>query len=362
MKMDQTEAKAMGDTVRGNALEKMATRHRAAQAQERAVFESALRVAFGRMSADCPGLEGIVRGVSISTGALAEVLDLAESGMFLALLEGQGDRMGLLMAAPAVLAGMVEAQTTGRVDPSEVAPRIPTRTDAALLAPMIDSFLRLLETRCAQLPQSALVSGYGYGSFIDNPRPLGLMLEEGQFHILRLHVALGYGSKEGDWFVILPEPENKSLSLPQDNLPDSELESDWQERLQVAINESGVVLDSVLCRVQLTLTDALRLRVGDMLRLPDSALETLTLESISHTALGIGRLGQARGQRAVRLTADPGELTDATGASVPQFALPAAITWGQPPQPPFAPGSSDPQALAEIGATQQAPSDSPDAG
>lgn len=361
MMMDQAEAKVMDETVRGNALGKMATRHRAAQAQQRAVFEAALRVAFGRMSADCRGLEGIVRGVTLTTGALAEVLDLAESGMFLALLEGRGDRMGLLMASPAVLAGMVEAQTTGRVDQAEVAPRIPTRTDAALLAPMIDTFLRLAEARCAELPQSALVSGYGYGSFIDNPRPLGLMLEEGQFHILRLHVALGFGAKEGDWFLILPEPEVKSHSLSQADLQDAELESDWQERLQVAISESGVVLDSVLCRVQLTLTDALRLRVGDMLRLPDSALETLTLESIAHTALGIGRLGQARGQRAVRLTADPGHLTDATGASVPQFALPASIVWGQPSQPPFVPSAGEPESLAEIDAAPQAAPDTPDA-
>jgi flagellar motor switch protein FliM len=360
MIMDQTEAKAMGDTARSNALEKMATRHRAAQAQERAVFEAALRVAFGRMSADCPGLEGIVQGVGLMTGALAEVLELAEPGMFLALLEGQGDRMGLLMASPAVLAGMVEAQTTGRVDQAEVAPRIPTRTDAALLAPMIDTFLRLLEARCVDLPQSALVSGYGYGSFIDNPRPLGLMLEEGQFHILRLHVALGYGAKEGDWFLILPEPEGTSLSPVQDELQLSELESDWQERLQVAIGESGVVLDSVLCRVQLTLTDALRLRVGDVLRLPETALETLTLESIARTALGIGRLGQARGQRAVRLTADPGVLTDATGASVPQIALPASIIWAQPAQPPFSPSPSDPDALTEPAAAHRVSDDSPD--
>lgn len=335
---DQTDARHMDKSARDTALTKMATRHRVAQAQERAAFVAALRVAFGRMSAECPGLDGVVQDVTIRQGALAEVLDLAEPGMFLALLEGQGERMGLLMACPVVLAGMVEAQATGRVDKSDVAQRQPTRTDAALLAPMVDAFLRLAQIRCADLPQAPMVSGYGYGSFLDNPRPLGLMLDEGQFNILHLRVSLGFGAKEGDWFIILPDPaQAQQNASDKSGGNDTDSDKDWQDRLQVVIGDSGVVLNSVLCRVQLTLTEALRLRSGDILRLPETALEMLTLESIDQSALAIGRLGQARGQRAVRLTADPGHLSDGTGAVAPSLALPASILWVQPPKPPFTP-------------------------
>lgn len=339
---DQTDVGHVDRSARENVLTKMATRHRVAQAQERATFEAALRVAFGRMSAECPGLDGVVQDVTIRQGALAEVLDLAETGMFLALLEGQGERMGLAMACPVVLAGMVEAQATGRVDKSDVPPRQPTRTDAALLAPMVDAFLRLTDARCADLPQAPLVAGYGYGSFLDNPRPLGLMLEEGKFNILHLRVTLGFGAKEGDWLVVLPEPEPiQPHSKADRGGGDADPDKDWQARLQEVISDSGVVLNSVLCRVQLSLTEALRLRAGDILRLPEAALEMLTLESIDQSALGIGRLGQARGQRAVRLTADPGQLSDATGATAPQFALPGSILWTQPPQPPFSPSAQE---------------------
>ena len=355
--MDQADAIDTENAARDNALTKMATRHRLAQAQERAVFLAALRVAFGRMSADCPGLDGVVQDVTIRQGSLAEVLDLAEPGMFLALLDGQDERIGLLMASPAVLAGMVEAQATGRVDKADSALRMPTRTDAALLAPMVDAFLRLIETRCLELPQSSIVSGYEYGSFLETPRPLGLMLDDGLFHILHLRVALGFGAKEGDWFLILPDRDHMAQSHPPDSGSDIDPDKDWQERLHGVINESGVVLNSVLCRVQLSLTDALRLRSGDCLRLPDSALETLMLESIGHTALGIGRLGQARGQRAVRLTADPGHLADATGAKVPLMAFPASILWGQPVQPPFAPMS---ESMTSSNEAIKAESDAPE--
>lgn len=340
--MDQANARQTDGAARENALATMATQHRVAQAQERAVFVAALRVAFGRMSADCPGLDGVVQDVSIKQGALAEVLDLAEPGMFLALLNGPSERMGLLIASAPVLAGLVEAQTTGRVDQKAAPTRMPTRTDAALLAPMIDAFLQLVELRCAELPQAAMVSGYGYGSFLDNPRPLGLMLDDGPFHILHLRVALGFGAKEGDWFLILPDLDHLRQANGMNNGTDADPDKDWQERLHDVIIESGVVLNSVLCRVQLSLTDALRLRTGDTLCLQDSALETLTLESISHTPLGVGRLGQARGQRAVRLTADPGHLSDASGARVPLIALPAPILWGQPAQAPFTPTNSAP--------------------
>lgn len=326
-----------------NVLVAMATRHRVAAAQDRAMFASGLRVAFGRMAAECPGLDCVVQNVVIREGALAEVLELIETGAFLALLEGQGDRMGLLMACPMVMSAMIEAQTTGRVDPTPPLIRKPTRTDAALIAPMIDAFLRRAEQRCAELPQAALMSGHAYGSYLDDPRPLGLMLEDGVFHILHLRVSLGFGAKEGDWIVVLPDPVQDTPSQT-DAQTEAEADRDWQERLTVAVGHSEVLVHAMLGRIHITLTEALRLRPGDILRLPDSALESLTLESITHAPLGVGRLGQARGQRAVRLTADPGVLSDAMGAVAAPLALPAQIIPFAPPKAAFVPDApSEPQ-------------------
>ncbi len=324
------------EAPRENALQAMASRHRLRAAQDKATFNAALRVAFGRMAADCPGLDGVVQNVDTRQAALAEVLDLIESGMFLAILEGRRDAMGLVVACPTVMAGMIEAQTTGRVDTSTPPKRKPTRTDAALMAPMVDAFLRRVDQRCAELPQSDIVSGYVYGSYLDDPRPLGLMLDDGQFHIMHLRVSLGFGAKEGDWYFIVPEPLEAMPASSE--IDQAELEArDWQDRLQVAVGGSEVVIKATLGRVQITLTEAMRLRPGDVLRLPETALETLVLETITHEPLGIGRLGQARGQRAVRLTADPGVLSDTMGASATQLALPAQIIPFAAPQAAFVP-------------------------
>lgn len=326
----QTEPQATG---RASTLGQMATRHRKVAAQERAAFDSALRVAFGRMASDCPGLDGAVQDVQVREVSLPEVIDEVEPGMFLSLLEGRGERLGLIMACPQVLAGMIEAQTTGCVDSTDPPRRKPTRTDAALLAPMIDAFLRLIEARCAALPQARQVSGFAYGSFLDDPRPLGLMLDDGRYCLLRLQVSLGFGARQGVWIVVLPMPDPAPAHR---EAPEAETR-DWSARLEATVSGAPVQLQAVLCRVQIALTEALRLRPGDVLRLPETALEALALETISEQPLGIGRLGQARGQRAVRLTATPGTLTDAMGVSVSPVALPATILPLRPPQTAFVP-------------------------
>lgn len=299
------------------------------------------------MAAECQGLDAVVQSVDTRPAALAEVLDLMETGVFLAVLEGRGERMGLVMACPTVLAGMIEAQTTGRVDPGVASKRKPTRTDAALLSPMVDAFLRLVEQRCAGLPQADLVTGYVYGSFLDDPRPLGMMLDEGLFQVIHLRVSLGLGAKEGDWYLILPDM-SEDIIRPDNTQTEAEAARDWQERLSAAVSASEVEVSAILGRVQITLSEALRLRPGDILQVPETALETLTLESITHEPLGIGRLGQARGQRAVRLTADPGVLTDSMGANASRLALTAQIIPFKPPQASFVPDPPQDASSAQI--------------
>ncbi len=315
-------------------LQAIASRHRVAAEQQTARFAAALRVAFGRMAADCPGLDATVQKVDIASTGLAEILDLIESGMFLALLEGRADTMGMIMTCPVVLAGVIEAQTTGAIGTDIPQPRKPTRTDAALVAPMIDAFLRLVDQRCADLPEADAVSGYVYGSYLDDPRPLGVLLDDRRYMMMRFRVSLGFGAKGGDWFLIVPETTTLSTeSKPVE--PEAAASRDWQAKLEAAVNCSEVTITATLARLKLTLTDALRLRPGDVLTVPDSALETLSLETIHHEPLGVGRLGQARGQRAVRLTADPGVLRDTTGAQ--HQRLPARIVPFSPPQAVFVP-------------------------
>lgn len=307
--MEQAQARESEDAV--DPLTRMAQRNRAKAAQQGSIFQAALSQAFGRMCAGYSGLDGTVAHVSRRTVSLAELVDLTEPGMFLALLEGPGDGMGMVWLCPVTVAALVEVQTTGQVLPctgNPSPPRLPTRTDAALLAPMVDSFLNQMTTRCAELPESAVVGGYFYGSFLDDRRPIGVVLDDLDYELVTLRVALAQGRVTGTWTLVLPQPNAPAETVPAED-------RDWQSRMAGAVENSAVSLNAVLCRVRLTLGEALALAPGDVLQVPDSALETLGLRAMGGAQIASGRLGQARGFRAVRLTVDPG--TKGHGASMP---------------------------------------------
>lgn len=316
-------------------LLRMARRNRVKAARQGASFQAALSQAFGRMCAAYPGLDGTVTQVNRRRISLAELVDLTEPGMFLALLEGPGDAMGMVWLCPVTLAALIEAQTTGQVLPSapSAAPvRLPTRTDAALVAPMIDSFLHQMSQRCAELPEADSVSGYLYGSFLDDRRPIGVVLDDVEYEIFSLQVALAQGRVSGTWTLVVPRPAPATAM----DLPET---ADWENRLAHAVENSPVRLNAVLCHFKLTLNEALALTKGDVLRVPDSALETLGLAAKGGAQIASGRLGQARGFRAVRLITDPEPNLRNDAFAVPTLRL-SKRTAEQQIKPPDAPDTA----------------------
>jgi len=337
--MEQAQAQHNHNTR--DPLVRMARRNREQAAQQMAGFQAALSQAFGRMCADYPGLDGKVVNVVRRSVSLAELVDMAEPGQFLALLDGPDDALGMVWLCPALLAALVEAQTTGQVMPpgaSDGPPRLPTRTDAALVAPMVDAFLHHAEERCADLAEGADIGGFLYGSFLDDRRPMGVVLDDVDYNILQLQVSLGNGVVTGYWTVVLPSRVVKNADAPGKD-------DDWENRLTQTVENSPVALNAVLCRFKLTLKEALALSKGDVLRVPESALETLGLTALGGATVANGRLGQARGFRAVRLVADPKLGWQGDSQSAPTLRLSKAVL-SNPPQP-------DPVAKAHSGASPE---------
>ena len=307
-------------------LVRMARRNHAQAAQQQASFQAALSQAFGRMCARYPGLDGTVVEMSRRTVSLAELVDMTEPGVFLALLDGPEEAMGMVWLCPDALAALVEAQTTGQVSPPlarDGPPRMPTRTDAALIAPMVESFLDHAAERCADLPEGAEFGGFRYGSFLDDRRPIGVVLDDVDYRLLQLRISIAQGQVAGLWTLVLPCPAPAGATRQDDT-------DDWDKRMVTAVENSPTELDAVLCRLTLTLNEALALSNGDVLRIPESSLETLGLAAKGGGVIATGRLGQARGFRAIRLTADPYVSPRGDARSAPTLRLYKA----PPPEPP----------------------------
>lgn len=281
------------------------------------------RLALARAARDTMGLALEVRHLTLIRRSQAELLELPPDLAFLAMLEGPGDGLGLLALSPSVLASMIEVQTMGRVSPQPVAARKPTRTDAAMVAAMIDAALSGLEEALAEEADLVWAGGFRYASFLDDARPLGLLLEDHPYRVLTAGVALADGVRLGEVLLALPaegrgrRPDRKPGALDHAAIAGPV----FSAALSDAVMGADAALQAVICRMQLPLHAVMRLAAGDVLTLAQSTLDQITLEGSDGRTVGQGRLGQNRGLRALRLTDTPDVARPRpTPAPVPQLA------------------------------------------
>jgi flagellar motor switch protein FliM len=236
---------------------------------------------------------------------LAEVLEVPPDRALVAVLEGPDEGLGMLALSPEVLQAMVEVLTIGRVAPMAAAARKPTRTDAAMLAPMIDAALIDLEAGLAEEADLTWAGGWRYASFLEDPRPLGLMLEDIAYRLVTVEVDLSLGARRGRVVLALPaegrgcKPRSKAAGAISDTVA---AERRFAEELAEQVSSAEVRLEAVLTRVSLPLSQVVGLSVGNQLVLNAAALDKISLEGLDGRKMAEGRLGQNRGLRAVRLT------------------------------------------------------------
>jgi flagellar motor switch protein FliM len=290
-------------------------------APEQAPLPRALRRALARAAqADCrlPLAAGELRHTQAS---LAELLDMPEDMALLAVLEGPGERLGLMALGPAVTAALIEQHTTGSVSAGQGAARRPTRTDAAMAAGLIDRSLTELQTGLCAEPGAAAAAaaawaaGYRYASFLEEPRALGLLLEDVPYEVATATVDLANGARRGTVLLAMPAAPQRSgpgpvrrgagaVAVPArvaPPLPDpAEAEGQWKERIGRTGMASPAALEGVLCRLKLPLSAVLAWKPGDFVLLPGGALDRVALEG-GGRVFARARLGQSRGRRALRL-------------------------------------------------------------
>jgi flagellar motor switch protein FliM len=265
--------------------------------------DRAWRLALARRARDLIKLQLEVRSLTLDLCSLTELLDLPAERAMIAVLEGPSQTMGLWIADPSVLAAMIEAQTLGRVLPGPAAARKPTRTDAAMIADLVDAMLKTLETGLAEDPDLIWAGGFRYASFLDDPRPLGLLLEDEPYRVLRAEVALGTGAKSGVILLVLPaEGRGRLPASSAGAAPHADPGPAFAVQLADRLSGADSQLEAVIARLTLPIAVMMALRPGEVLSLPMAALDRITLEGIDGRRLAMGKLGQNRGMRAVRLT------------------------------------------------------------
>ncbi|MEI4470704.1 FliM/FliN family flagellar motor switch protein [Frigidibacter sp. MR17.24] len=240
---------------------------------------------------------------------LADLPEFLEDRALMALLNGPGEGTGLMVVPPPMLSALIEMRTIGRLAAQMPAARRPTRTDATMAADFIDAFLVALEESLAGTLELIWAGGFRYGSYLDDPRPLPLMLEDAAYRAFRFELEFGPTgqARAGTCLLVLPaEGRGRHLAVerlaaePRAAAPAEDLQ-DWARRLEAAVLEAPGLLNGVLARVSLPLGRVLSLAPGQTIELPAGALDAARVEGPGGRLVARARLGRQQGQRALRL-------------------------------------------------------------
>jgi flagellar motor switch protein FliM len=322
--------------VRGETLRRKIAvlRGEGAKAQGPETALRAFRLAFARAARDEVGLDVEVTRVTDQRRSLAELLELPPDRAFLAMLEGPEGGLGLMALSPALLAALIEVQTVGRVTGRAPPLRRPTRTDAAMVAGTVDRTLRDLETALAEAPDLTWAGGFRYASFLDDVRPLGLLLEDQPYRVLTADLRIDGAQVGGAIVMALPAagkgPKPQAGSAPaQDAAAEARL---WSQALAATVSTAEVQLDAVMTRIRLPLAQVMALAPGALIPIGSASVDSVAIEATGGRRIAEARLGQNRGLRALRLTrTDDGAGARSAAPDLPRLAV--QESFGAPPVP-----------------------------
>ena len=277
--------------------------------------ERAWRVVLARAARDAMTVGLDVTRVDGSRASLSEVLDLPTAHSLIAVLHGPAEGMGLLAISAGLLAAMTEMQTIGRVSTGVPVPRKPTRTDAAMVSQFVDMALTGLDAALAEEADLVWASGFQYASFLDDPRPLGLLLEDIAYRVLIAEVSIEGGARLGQIVMALPaegrgrRPRHASRALPEETSRQM-----FTADLAGQVDGATCILQAVIHRMFCPLSEVIGLQPGAVLPLSLASIDRIALEGLGGERVAEGRLGQNRGMRAIRLApqgpqAQPGKQT-----------------------------------------------------
>ena len=309
--------------------------------------ERAIGQALSKAAQDMFALPLQVAAISEGRRSLADLPEALDPLSLIAVIEGPDEGLGIVALPPETLSVLLEVQTMGTLAKAAPPPRKPTRIDASMVVDFLDTVLAEIEETLAETEAVIWAGGFRYASYLDDPRPLGLLLEDVGYRLWQVEMGFGVGGERRGRLVWAVPVNGRGQALRRwpgaaEALPvsgpgavaalEAQKAAEWQNRLHASVMGAATQIDAVLDRVSLPLSAVLRLRPGMSLPISADALENLTLEGAGRRCLASARLGQHRGLRAVRVT-ETGEASP----GIKEMSEPKARLVVPPP---FEPGAS----------------------
>lgn len=235
----------------------------------------------------------------------AEIVETLPDQPLMLTMDGPRGGLGLAVLDQGAFAAWGEVLAIGALSPAAPPVRRPTRTDAILIADLLDAILGDFDDQTADQEDRTWSSGFRYSAHLADPRPLALMLEEPAYRVLRLEMTFGTDGRRGEMQLFLPargraDAPDRAVVISG---PDP-MEVDparWQADLAARLAATETDLVAVFARVTLPLSEVFAMVPGQSLVLPPEALDRVQIEGPGESLVCLARLGQVQGQRAVCL-------------------------------------------------------------
>ncbi|HKL56668.1 MAG TPA: FliM/FliN family flagellar motor C-terminal domain-containing protein [Roseovarius sp.] len=257
----------------------------------------ALRLSLARTADTLLDLALTVATVEQRRVSLAQVVDTVPDEGLILLLDGAGGARGALALDTQMMTALIEVQTTGTVRPGAALPRRATRTDAAMVAPLVDAVLDGVDTEMQAAVEGHVSRGFRFGDRVEDRRALGLVLEAPDFDHFRVTADLGPGVRTGRLDLLMPAHR----PAPRKTGKQTSAEAPTRAAMSDVALGAPVVLDAVMARVSLPLRNACALSVGQVLPLARESLGAIEVTGAGGHLVAEARLGQLNGWRALRL-------------------------------------------------------------
>lgn len=270
--------------------------------------ERAIASAIGRAAERVHGLPLFFDRIQTGHAVLAELAELVPEPALISVVEGPGDALGVVAICPGLLTSVIEMQAVGRISARAATTRRPTRTDGAICADFLNACLAELGAELSGQPGFRGLGGYRYASFLDDCRPLELLLDDVPFRRISINLRAGAaGQRDGQMLLLLPAapqtaalpPVETAVAPAGDAVDPTEIAAEGA--LAAAVHAVPINLYGILCRRMISLGELRALTPGAMISLPHDALDSATLETATGQQLFRGKLGEYGGRHALRL-------------------------------------------------------------
>ncbi|MFC6584467.1 hypothetical protein [Sulfitobacter aestuariivivens] len=159
----------------------------------------ALRLTLARVADDLLDMAMAVIGIRREERTGDALEDLFDPSHLLMLLDGPQRRRAAIAFDPALVGGLIQQETMGRVAALQDSDsRAMTDTDGAICAPLIDALLARAAPMIELPDEQGLIDGYAFGARVNDPRLMVMALEASHYQVLHLTVDLAGGASGGD--------------------------------------------------------------------------------------------------------------------------------------------------------------------